>query len=114
MRLRINMWMKAIKLGAQVIVTVDNGITQPDVIDYAKSKGISVILTDHHLPDPNNPLPNADILVNPHVYNDPFKFICGSFVALKLVLPFFDVANNTSDDLSIKRISIIRRSCNYH
>ena len=97
---------QAIELGAQIIITVDNGITEPEVVDYAKSKGISVILTDHHLPDPNNPLPNADILVNPHVHNDPFKFICGSFVALKLVLPFFDVTNSKSDDYLLRELAL--------
>jgi single-stranded-DNA-specific exonuclease len=97
---------QAIELGAQVIVTVDNGITQPEVIDYAKSKGISVILTDHHLPDPNGALPKADILVNPHVYNDPFKFICGSFVALKLVLPFFDIVNSKTDDYLLRELAL--------
>ena len=44
------------------------GISANNVIDYGKSNGLVMIVTDHHIPDMTN-LPNADILVNP-VTND--------------------------------------------
>jgi single-stranded-DNA-specific exonuclease len=74
---------RALELNAEVIVTVDNGITAHDVVDYAKSKGLAVIITDHHIPD-SDKLPAADIVINPHLTNEKFAHICGAFVALKL------------------------------
>lgn len=67
-----------------LIVTVDNGIAAVDEIDYAKSKGFSVIIIDHHLP--GEKLPAADIIVDPHVApaNNPFVDYCGAGLALKL------------------------------
>lgn len=47
-----------------IIVTVDNGIASIDGVAHAKSLGIKVIVTDHHLPPDN--LPNADAIVNPN------------------------------------------------
>jgi len=73
---------RAIELGADVIITVDNGITANDVVTYSKSKGLDIIITDHHIPDLNN-LPNADVIINPHL-TDKMEHICGAFVALKL------------------------------
>lgn len=74
---------RAVRMGADVVITVDNGISANDVIDYAKEQGLFVIVTDHHIPDMNN-LPNADILIDPHVTKDSMENICGAFVALKL------------------------------
>ncbi|MBQ1187146.1 MAG: single-stranded-DNA-specific exonuclease RecJ [Clostridia bacterium] len=71
--------------GTDLIVTVDNGIAANSEIDYAKSLGIKVVVTDHHLPQ--GELPNADAVVNPHRADDFsfFKEICGAFVAFKVV-----------------------------
>jgi single-stranded-DNA-specific exonuclease len=74
---------RAIELGAEVIVTVDNGITANSAIQYAKDNGLLVVVTDHHIPDENN-LPPADILINPHLTKDSNEDICGALVAFKL------------------------------
>ena len=47
-----------------LLITVDNGIASHQGIDYAKSHGIDVLVTDHHLP--SDQLPNALIIVNPN------------------------------------------------
>ena len=47
-----------------VLVTVDNGISSIDGVSAARQLGMSVIITDHHLPGTN--LPEADIIVNPN------------------------------------------------
>jgi single-stranded-DNA-specific exonuclease len=47
-----------------LIVTVDNGILSHAGIDYAHSKGVKVLVTDHHLA--GDTLPNADAIVNPN------------------------------------------------
>lgn len=70
-----------------VIITVDNGIVAFDAIEYAKSLGYEVIVTDHHggVAGRN---PNCDIVVNPNRYDDdyPFKGISGTTVVYKLFL----------------------------
>ena len=50
--------------GAQVLITVDNGIASVDGVARAKALGLTVVVTDHHLPGPQ--LPAADAIVNPH------------------------------------------------
>ena len=47
-----------------LIVTVDNGISSLDGVIAAQALGISVLITDHHLP--GDELPSADVIVNPN------------------------------------------------
>ena len=53
-----------------LIITVDNGIASIEGVAYAKSLGIDVIITDHHLPP--DTLPVADAIVNPNQMNCDF------------------------------------------
>jgi single-stranded-DNA-specific exonuclease len=53
-----------------LLITVDQGISSISGVALARSKGIRVIVTDHHLPGAQ--LPDADALVNPNLENDPF------------------------------------------
>ncbi len=53
-----------------IIITVDNGITSIEGVEYAKSLGMKVIVTDHHLP--GAVLPNADVIINPQCCRDTF------------------------------------------
>ena len=56
-------------LGADVLVTVDNGIASFDGVARAKALGMQVLVTDHHLPalsDGHILLPEADVIVNPN------------------------------------------------
>jgi len=64
-----------------LIITVDNGISSVDGVDYANSLGIKVIITDHHLP--GSQLPNAAAIVNPNQKNCQFpcKNLAGVAVA---------------------------------
>lgn len=69
---------------ATLIITVDNGVSAADEIDYAASVGIDTIVTDHH--KPGDKLPNAVAVLNPHRIDCryPFKDLCGVGVAFKL------------------------------
>ncbi|MFM2325210.1 MAG: putative single-stranded DNA-specific exonuclease [Pseudomonadota bacterium] len=49
--------------GADVLVTVDNGIASVDGVRQAQALGLQVLVTDHHLPGAE--LPGADVIVNP-------------------------------------------------
>ena len=51
-------------LGADVLVTVDNGIASVEGVAAARRLGMQVLITDHHLPGAS--LPDADALVNPN------------------------------------------------
>ena len=46
-----------------LIITVDNGVAAVEAINYARTKNIDVVVTDHHLP--GDELPNAVAIVNP-------------------------------------------------
>ncbi|WNC71493.1 single-stranded-DNA-specific exonuclease RecJ [Thalassotalea psychrophila] len=75
----------AVAKGAQVIITVDNGISCISGVAKAKELGCLVIVTDHHLP--GNSLPNADAIVNPnqHGCTFPSKALAGVGVAFYLM-----------------------------
>jgi len=72
--------------GAEVLVTVDNGISCLAGVKRAKELGLQVIVTDHHLP--GQELPIADAIVNPNQPGCEFasKSIAGVGVAFYLML----------------------------
>ena len=49
-----------------VLVTVDNGIASHAGVAHARALGLAVLVTDHHLPAADQPLPVADVIVNPN------------------------------------------------
>ena len=80
------------KDGVTLIVTVDSGITDVVAIVRANELGMEVIVTDHHLPalsEVEGPLlPPAFAILNPNAREDetyPFRGLCGSGVAWKLI-----------------------------
>ncbi len=60
--------------GAQMIMTVDNGISSHAGVDRAHALGIPVVVTDHHLP---GELPAAEAIVNPNLRDCDFLEIAG-------------------------------------
>lgn len=54
-----------------LIVTVDNGISSAAGVVEARSRGIDVLITDHHLPA--RELPDANVIVNPNLPGSLFK-----------------------------------------
>lgn len=72
-----------------IVMTVDNGIVAVDAVDYAHSKGLAVIITDHH--EPGDTLPNADAVVNAKRHDETcsYRDYCGAGVALKLMLTLY-------------------------
>ena len=60
--------------GAQLLITVDNGIASVDGVAEAQRLGLQVLVTDHHLPGPA--IPAADALVNPNQPSCSFESKC--------------------------------------
>jgi single-stranded-DNA-specific exonuclease len=76
--------------GAKLIVTCDTGITAYEAIDYANSRNVDVVITDHH--DPGAKLPNAKAIVNPKLLSEDHILanLAGVGVAYKLAEALFE------------------------
>ncbi|ODQ01665.1 single-stranded-DNA-specific exonuclease RecJ [Salinivibrio sp. SS2] len=77
---------QAAERDADLIMTVDNGVSSLAGVAHAKALGMQVVVTDHHLP--GEQLPDADAMVNPNL-NDcgfPSKALAGVGVAFYLML----------------------------
>jgi single-stranded-DNA-specific exonuclease len=81
--------------GADVLITVDNGIASLQGVAHARALGLQVLVTDHHLPAASTsadplavPLPDADVIVNPNQPGCPFesKSIAGVGVMFYVLL----------------------------
>lgn len=97
--LNINLIQNAYDEGIDTIVTCDNGISAIKEIAYAKSLGMTVLVTDHH-EIPYEEIEGqkvykkseADAIVNPH-QNEcpyPYKYLCGAAVAWKVVCLLYE------------------------
>ena len=77
------------EIDSGLLITVDNGIAAASAVKKAKDKGLTVIVTDHHLPpvdsNGNLILPEADVIVDPHVYPEKSEFedYCGAALAYR-------------------------------
>lgn len=67
---------------AKLLVTVDCGVSSVEHVALARSLGLQVIVTDHHLP--GEALPDCPV-VDPVLNGYPFPYLCGAGVAWKLV-----------------------------
>ncbi len=70
--------------GAQLIISVDCGIASVKEVEFANSKGLQMVITDHH--HPGTILPAAAAIVHPALpgHDYPFTGLCGAGVAFKL------------------------------
>jgi single-stranded-DNA-specific exonuclease len=76
---------KAAAEGYKVVISVDTGVRDHEVIGRARELGVDCIVTDHHVPDTQ--LPPACAILNPHRSDCPYpdKNLSGVGVAFKLV-----------------------------
>ncbi len=80
-----------------LIITVDVGITATNEVEYAKSIGIDVIVTDHH--SLKETLPDAVAVINPKIptASYPFDSLAGVGVAFKLIYAHSGLDNRVFD-----------------
>ncbi|MEG3754236.1 single-stranded-DNA-specific exonuclease RecJ [Psychromonas arctica] len=76
----------AVQQGAELLMTVDNGISSISGVAHAKQCGLKVLVTDHHLPGEETPI--ADAIVNPNQIgcDFPSKNLAGVGVAFYVML----------------------------
>ena len=88
-----------IEHGANLILTCDTGITAHEAVEYAKSRGVDIVITDHH--DPGESLPDAAAVVNPKLLpeNHPLGNLAGVGVAYKLAEALLEQSNIPSENL---------------
>lgn len=86
--------------GADVILTVDNGITANEAVAAAKNQGKQVIIMDHHNAVGN--IPNADIIVDAEEFPEGWTFshYCGAGLVYKLAEYMFPNETDWLDTLS--------------
>ena len=106
--------------GADVLITVDNGIASFDGVATAKALGLQVLVTDHHLPASVNGqivLPDADVIVNPNQPDCTFesKSIAGVGVMFYVLLALraelrlrgvFDASNQPKLDTLLPLVAL--------
>lgn len=90
---------RAREAGVDTIVTCDNGIAAVEEIAYARSLGMTVVVTDHH--EVQQELPPADVIVNPRQAGCPYPFkkLCGAAVAWKLTQVLWERLGIVSEEL---------------
>lgn len=83
--LNINAADKIADDGVSLIVTVDNGISAITEAEHIYSRGMKLVVTDHHRQ--GEKLPHAEAVVDPHRHDcfSPFKDMCGAGIVLKLI-----------------------------
>lgn len=76
---------RAAEAGIDLLIAVDCGVTAVEQVDYARTRGIDVIICDHH--EPGDHLPAAVAVLDPmkRICPYPFKYLCGCGVAFKLI-----------------------------
>jgi single-stranded-DNA-specific exonuclease len=103
------------RAGTRLLITVDCGITAVEEVALARSLGIDVIVSDHHLPRADGTLPDAP-LVHPALCGYPCRDLCAAAVAYKLAQATLQAATARSsggdpqeidDDLDLVALATI-------
>jgi single-stranded-DNA-specific exonuclease len=82
---------RAASAGIKVVISVDTGIRAFQAAETARRIGIDLIVTDHHLPEAHEGVPNAWAVLNPNQQgcDYPCKELCGAGVAFKIAQALF-------------------------
>jgi len=96
--------------GVRLVISVDTGIRAFAAAAEAKSLGLDLIVTDHHLPDDAQGIPEALAVLNPAQPGCPypFKYLCGAAVAFKLAHALLLSAAEAAPDVEIQRLRLNR------
>ncbi len=98
---------EAQRLGCSLIVTVDCGTTSAAAIAAARSVGIDVIVTDHHLP--GRDFPGDVVQINPKQPGNRYANaeLCGAGLAFKLACALYVSLGRTPPIAALLRIAVL-------
>ncbi|HEX3586156.1 MAG TPA: single-stranded-DNA-specific exonuclease RecJ [Candidatus Angelobacter sp.] len=90
---------RAAAAGIKVVISVDTGIRAFQAAETARRVGIDLIVTDHHLPEAHEGVPNAWAVLNPNQQgcDYPCKELCGAGVAFKIAQALFAKFKDQTD-----------------
>jgi single-stranded-DNA-specific exonuclease len=90
---------RAAAAGIKVVISVDTGIRAFQAAETARRVGIDLIVTDHHLPEAHQGVPNAWAVLNPNQQgcDYPCKELCGAGVAFKIAQALFAKFKDQAD-----------------
>lgn len=97
---------KIFKMHAKLLISVDCGITATGEVELAKSMGMDVIITDHHLP--GEKLPQAIAVIDPKRADSDYEFdaLAGVGVAFHLVLALAKVLELSTKEIFLEYVEI--------
>jgi single-stranded-DNA-specific exonuclease len=89
--------------GIRVVISVDTGIRAFQAAETARRVGIDLIVTDHHLPEAHEGVPNAWAVLNPNQQgcDYPCKDLCGAGVAFKIAQALFAKFKDLTDQAKL-------------
>ena len=85
--------------GFSLVITLDCGIKAIDKVRYAGSKGMDVIICDHHLPEEELPAAVAVLVAKREDCHYPFDDLCGCGVGFKLVQAYAQTVGMPFEEL---------------
>jgi single-stranded-DNA-specific exonuclease len=94
---------RAAASGIKVVISVDTGIRAFQAAETARRVGIDLIVTDHHLPEAREGVPNAWAVLNPNQKgcDYPCKELCGAGVAFKIAQALFAKFKDAADQAKL-------------
>lgn len=106
--MRTNVLGEAATSGIRLVISVDTGIRAFAAAAEAKALGLDLIVTDHHLPDDVEGIPEAVAVLNPSQpgCSYPFKSLCGAGVAFKLAHAILLAHAETAEDPESQRLRL--------
>src|SRR4029077_1510491 len=90
---------RAAAAGIKLVISVDTGIRAFQAAETARRVGLDLIVTDHHLPEAHEGVPNALAVLNPNQQgcDYPCKELCGAGVAFKIAQALFAKFKDQAD-----------------
>ncbi len=99
----------AAESGIRLVVSVDTGMRAFAAAKEAEALGLDLIVTDHHLPDDAEGVPQAIAVLNPNQRGDeyPCKALCGAGVAFKLAQALLEAAAGSEEKRERLRVKTL-------
>src|SRR5262245_48653794 len=94
---------RAAAAGVKLVISVDTGIRAFAEAETARRVGVDLIVTDHHLPEAQEGVPNALAVLNPNQRGCeyPYKELCGAGVAFKVAQALFAGHKDATDQAKL-------------